>query len=75
LAHAEILATADGQAPQKVLPGRCMPYVIDRADLVDGYQQCAHGIATRTLASNTALQRTHFRTAALAAGFKTLGRP
>ncbi len=42
LPHAEILATADGQAPQVVLPGRCVPYVIDRADLVDSYRSSVH---------------------------------
>jgi len=44
LPHAEILATADGQDPQAVLPGRCVPYVIDRgrADLVDGYRRSVH---------------------------------
>ena len=42
LPHAEILASADGQAPQVVLPGWCVPYLIDRADVVDGYRSSVH---------------------------------
>jgi hypothetical protein len=38
LLHAEILATTDGQVPQMVLLGRCVPYVIDRANFVNRYR-------------------------------------
>jgi hypothetical protein len=42
LQHADTLAAADGQAPRVVLPGRCVPYVIDRADLFDSYRSSVH---------------------------------